>query len=57
MQGSLDLSRNISPAWLATVYYSVISQRQNYFTPQAASLRTNGVGITLQYTWGHSLGR
>jgi hypothetical protein len=57
MQGSLDLSRNISPAWNATVYYSVISQRQNYFTPQAASLGSNGVGITLRYTWGHSLGR
>jgi hypothetical protein len=57
MQGSVNLSRNISPAWDATVYYSVISQRQNYFTPQAASLGTNGVGITLRYTWGHSLGR
>lgn len=57
LQGTVNLSRNISPAWDASVYYAAIHQRQNYFSAQTTSLETNGVGITLRYSWGHSLGR
>ena len=57
IQGTVNLSRNISQSWNATIYYAVIHERQNYYTPQPTTLGTNGVGITLKYSWGHSLGR
>ncbi len=55
--GTVSLGRNISQSWNATMYYSAIHQRQNYYSPQPSTLGSNGVGITLQYSWGHSLGR
>jgi hypothetical protein len=57
LQGTVSLTRNISQAWNASVYYASIHQRQNYYGPQASSVGANGVGISLRYTWGHSLGR
>ena len=57
LQGTVVLGRNISPSWNATVYYSLIHETQNYYTPQPSTLGTNGVGISLRYSWGHSLGR
>ena len=57
LQGTVNLGRNISQAWSATVYYASIYSNQRYILPQASALGTNGVGITLQYSWGHSLGR
>ncbi len=57
VQGNVGLGRNIAQSWNATMYYSVIHESQNYFTPQPTTLGTNGVGITLRYSWGHSLGR
>ena len=57
LQATVNLSRNISQSWNATMYYSAIHQSQKYSSPQPSTLGTNGVGITLQYSWGHSLGR
>ena len=37
LQGTVNLSRNISEAWNATVYYAVIHGYQNYYTPLPAS--------------------
>ena len=56
-QGTLSLERNISQSWNATMYYALLHQSQNYYSPQPSTLGTNGVGITLRYSWGHSLGR
>jgi hypothetical protein len=57
LEGTVNLNRNISEAWNATVYYAVIHSYQNYYTPVPVALLANGVGITLRYSWGHSLGR
>jgi hypothetical protein len=54
---TVGLSRNITQAWYASVYYSSIHQNQKYLLPQSSTVGTNGVGMTLRYTWGHSLGR
>jgi hypothetical protein len=56
-QGMVSLGRNISQSWNATMYYAVIHESENYYTPQPTTVGTNGVGITLRYSWGHSLGR
>ena len=56
-QITVGLTRNISQSWNAGMYYSLIRQTQNYYTPQPSTLGTNGVGISLRYFWGHSLGR
>jgi hypothetical protein len=57
LQGIVSFSRNISRAWYASLYYAAIHESQRYALPQSSTLGTNGVGITLQYSWGHSLGR
>jgi hypothetical protein len=57
VQATVNLNRNISQAWNATIYYAAIHQSYRYSAPQSATVGTNGVGITLQYSWGHSLGR
>jgi hypothetical protein len=57
LQGTVNFSRNISQSWKATIYYALIHESQNYSTPQPSTLGTNGVGISLRYSWGHSLGR
>ena len=55
--GTVGLNRNISRAWNASMYYASIHQSQQYILPQSYTVGANGVGITLQYSWGHSLGR
>ncbi len=55
-QGAIGFSRKISEAWDANLYYAFIHQSDNYFGGPA-SLTTNGIGITLRYGWGHTLGR
>ena len=55
--GTVAFLRNISQSWNARMYYSAIHQSYRYSLPQSATVGTNGVGITLQYSWGHSLGR
>ena len=57
LQGTASFSRNISQAWNTTVYYAAIHSNQRYALPQPSTLGANGVGITLRYSWGHSLGR
>ncbi len=56
LQGTVGLSRKLSESWNANVYYSFIYQDQNYLAIPT-KLTTNGIGITLRYAWGHSLGR
>jgi hypothetical protein len=57
LQGNVSLGRNITPAWNATMYYATIHQSQNYYSPQASTLGSNGLGLSLRYSWSHSLGR
>jgi hypothetical protein len=56
-QGTVTVSRNFAQAWNAAVYYALIHNNQNYYSIEPTSLGTNGVGFTLRYSWGHSLGR
>ncbi|MGB7554291.1 MAG: hypothetical protein WBM04_07945 [Candidatus Korobacteraceae bacterium] len=55
--GTVAFSRNISQSWNARMYYSAIHESYRYSSPQSSTVGINGVGITLQYSWGHSLGR
>ena len=59
LQGTVTLTRSISQSWNASMYYAAMHQTQNYtqnyYLP--ATVVANGVGITLRYSWGHSLGR
>ena len=57
VQATVNFSRRISQSWNATVYYAAIHQSYKYSLPQSTTVGTNGVGFTLQYSWGHSLGR
>ena len=54
---TVNFSRNISQSWYATVYYAAIHQSQRYALPVVSNLGTNGVGVSIQYNWNHSLGR
>ncbi len=56
-QFRVAFSRDISESLKATVYYALIHESQNYFTSEPYTLGVNGVGVTLRYYWGHSLGR
>ncbi len=57
VQLRVAFSRDISNSWNATIYYALIHESQNYFSSQPYTLGANGAGVTLRYTWGHSLGR
>jgi len=57
LQGTVTFTRSISQSWYASMYYLAIHQSQNYYSPLPETLTGNGVGITLRYSWGHSLGR
>ena len=57
LQGTVNLTRSISQSWVASMYYAAVHQTQNYYSPLPATATANGVGITLRYSWGHSLGR
>jgi hypothetical protein len=56
--GQIGVSRSINPSWTANAYFAVIHQTQNnipgYTTP---TWLDNRIAISLQYNWGHSLGR
>jgi hypothetical protein len=56
IQGTVGFTRKISDSWNANFYYALIHQSQDYFVGPS-TLKTNGLGITVRYTWGHSLGR
>ena len=57
LQARVTFSRQLSQSWNGSVYYAAIHESQRYTLPQSSTLGINGVGITLQYSWGHSLGR
>ncbi len=57
LTGTAGISRNISQSWSARVYYAAIHESYRYSLPHPSTVGTNGVGIALQYSWGHSLGR
>jgi hypothetical protein len=56
--GQAGVSRSINQAWTANAYYALIDQRQNnvpgFTTPHWID---NRIAISLQYNWGHTLGR
>jgi hypothetical protein len=58
LTATAGLWRNINPAWAASISYSIIDQKQNnipgYTIPHWID---NRIAISLQYNWGHSLGR
>jgi hypothetical protein len=55
-QGTINFSRKFGDAWNAAVYLLFINQSQNFYgTPGTTS--TAGLGVTIRYVWGHSLGR
>jgi len=59
IQGTINFNRRINDAWNVNAYYVFIHQVQNYYgqfgLPTTAV--TSGLGLTVQYTWNHSLGR
>ena len=55
-QGTINFSRKFGESWNGAVYLLFINQSQNFYgTPGTTS--TAGLGLTLRYIWGHSLGR
>ena len=58
LTATAGLWRNINPSWAASFSYSVIDQKQNnipgYTIPHWID---NRIAFSLQYNWGHSLGR
>lgn len=55
-QGMINLTRKIGDSWNSSVYLLFIHQTQNFYgTPGTSSAA--GVGLTVRYIWGHSLGR
>lgn len=55
-QGTINFSRKFGEAWNAAVYLLFINQSQNFYgTPGTTS--TAGLGLTVRYLWGRSLGR
>jgi hypothetical protein len=55
-QGMLNFTRKIGDSWNGAVFLLLIDQRQNLYGLPGTSA-TAGVGLTLRYVWGHSLGR
>ena len=55
-QGMINFTRKIGESWNGSVFLLFIHQTQNFYgTPGTSS--TAGLGLTLRYVWGHSLGR
>jgi hypothetical protein len=55
-EGTINFSRKFGESWNGAVYLLFINQSQNFYgTPGTTS--TAGLGLTLRYVWGHSLGR
>jgi hypothetical protein len=55
-QGTVGFSRKIGESWDSNFYYAFIDQSNNYYLGPSKQI-TNGVGVTLRYTWGRTLGR
>ena len=58
-QGTISFARKLSNAWNLSTYYAFIHQTQNYYGQFGLpnTVNTSGLGLTVQYTWNHSLGR
>ena len=58
-QGTLTFARRINDAWNMNAYYVLIRQKQNFYGPFGVptTTGTSGLGLTVQYTLNHSLGR
>jgi hypothetical protein len=55
-QGMLNFTRKIGESWNGSIFLLLIHQTQNFYgTPGTSS--TAGLGLTLRYVWGHSIGR
>ncbi len=58
LAGNAGLTRQITPALSASVQYLRYYETQKYIYPTSAPKWTdNRIQFTLQYNWGHSLGR
>lgn len=59
LQSTINFSRRIKEAWTFNGYYAYIHQTQNYYGALGlpVTLATSGLGLTVQYSWNHSLGR
>jgi hypothetical protein len=59
VQGTATFSRKINQDWNLSTYYALIHQDQNYYGNLGVptSVLTSGIGLTVQYSWNHSLGR
>jgi hypothetical protein len=58
LNGTVGLSRKLSPNWYASLQYLRFYQRQaNIYSAQVPKWTDNRIQFTLQYNWGHSLGR
>lgn len=58
-QGTLSFNRKLTNAWTMNAYYAFIHQTTNYYGQFGLPYTedTSGIGVTVQYTWNHSLGR
>jgi hypothetical protein len=58
-QGTVSFSRKLNNAWNLNAYYAYIHQTQNYYGQYGlpTTVATSGLGVTVQYTWNHSMGR
>lgn len=55
-QGMVNVTRKIGDSWNGSIYLLLIHQKQNFYgTPGTSSAA--GLGITVRYIWGTSLGR
>jgi len=58
LTGTFSLNRRFGPNWNATLQYLRFYERQkNIYTAAVPKWTDNRVAFTLQYNWGHSLGR
>jgi len=55
-QGMMNFTRKIGESWNGSLFLLFIDQKQNFYGTPGTSA-TAGFGVTLRYTWGHSLGR
>lgn len=55
-QGMLNFTRKIGESWNGSVFLLFIDQKQNFYGTPGTSA-TAGIGLSLRYVWGHSLGR
>jgi hypothetical protein len=55
--GTVTASRRLfNDAWNFNAYYAFIHQQQNYYGLPVTT-GTNGLGLTIRYSWSHALGR